>query len=185
MNQQQEGINRENFHLIFSQWIAANELSVKQIAAAFRTSIFTIKRLLEKETLPTDEMIKQASLLMSIGFTDYSKLKSSDKEKFSEAFGTIGAGTLGFASISAVVSSLGFTGLSAAGITSGLSALGGIVGTGMIGGISIVAAIPVAAGTAGYAAIKGIKYAAHKYKLNKDTFDTRWEMPVEDNTSQK
>lgn len=44
-------------------------------------------------------------------------------------------------------------GLSAAGITSGLAAIGGS----MLGGIVAVALIPVAAGALGYGAIKGIK----------------------------
>lgn len=107
----------------------------------------SIERITNNRSYPSDEMIKQCGILFSIGYEGYKKLSKSDKEKISEGIGTVGGGVLGFGSITAVVSSLGYAGLSAAGITSGLAAAGGLVGGGMALGITAIAAIPVAAGT--------------------------------------
>jgi len=72
--------------------------------------------------------------------------------------GTLGAGAGGAMSFVALYS-LGITGLSAAGITSGLAAAGAIVGGGMVAGIGVLAA-PVAL-------LAGIGVAAAKNKKMK------------------
>lgn len=68
--------------------------------------------------------------------------------------GALGAGIGGIGSFAALYG-LGVVGLSAAGITSGLAAVGAIVGGGMVAGVFVLAA-PVA----GFAAI-GVGVAAH------------------------
>lgn len=68
--------------------------------------------------------------------------------------GALGAGIGGAGSLAALYS-LGLTGLSAAGITSGLAAAGGLVGGGMVAGIGVLAA-PVALLAAG-----GVGITAH------------------------
>jgi len=57
--------------------------------------------------------------------------------------------------------------------------LGAIVGGGMIVGISVAAAIPIAAGAIGYGIIKGIKYLIGEKILNSDDIDERWEILLE------
>ena len=142
-----ESITRENLKELLSNFIANNNLLNKDIAKAIGCSISSIERITNNRSYPSDEMIKQCGILFSIGYEGYKKLSKSDKEKISEGIGTVGGGVLGFGSITAVVSSLGYAGLSAAGITSGLAAAGGLVGGGMALGITAIAAIPVAAGT--------------------------------------
>jgi hypothetical protein len=61
------------------------------------------------------------------------------------------------ASIGTVAAAGSVTGLSAAGITSGLAAIGGVVGGGMLTGLAITAAAPVALGAAGYGLYKWLK----------------------------
>src|SRR5207248_9157924 len=118
----------------------------------------TLSRLLAGETLPSDEMLRQSAIMMELGFRRFPKLSKAEREKLSETLGTVGGGTLGFASITATVSTLGtVTGLSAAGISSGLTALGGVVSGGMAAGVVVAAAIPAAAAAAGYGSIKGVK----------------------------
>lgn len=68
--------------------------------------------------------------------------------------GALGAGIGGVGSFAALYG-MGTVGLSAAGITSGLAALGGLVGGGMVAGVFVLAA-PVALFAAG-----GVGYASH------------------------
>jgi len=74
-----------------------------------------------------------------------------------EKAGGFGGGLLGFSSISAIISTSGaVTGLSAAGITSGLATVGTVVGGGMMAGVVVSAAIPIAGVAVGVGIIKGI-----------------------------
>ena len=73
--------------------------------------------------------------------------------KYGEMFKVLAGGSsgaaLGGAASFAALYALGTTGLSAAGITSGLAALGALVGGGMVAGIFVFAAPVVAAGAGG------------------------------------
>lgn len=116
--------------------------------------------------------------MISIGFDKYKKLSNSEKEKIPENIGTIGGGLLGFGSITAAISASGIVGLSAAGITSGLSAIGAIVGGGMVAGVISVAFIPILAGAVGYKMVKGIKNLISNKKLLNDKLDDYWEFKI-------
>ena len=85
-----------------------------------------------------------------------------DDEREARAVGrtmtTLGA-VAGTAGAIGAVSATGVAGLSAAGITSGLAAVGGAVGGGMVAGVAITAAAPaVAAAAVGYGAYKFWKW---------------------------
>jgi len=171
-----EEMTRNNCRLLLAAFMEKNELTTRAVARAIGCSDATITRLLAAKTKPSDEMLKQVSIMIEVEFSAYEKLSDSEKEKLSEAIGVAGGGVLGFATISAAVSSLGsVAGLSAAGITSGLATLGSIVGGGMIIGVSVAAAIPLAAGAAGYAIIKAVKHLASEQQLNSTDIDLRWE----------
>ena len=169
-------ITKDNLRLLLAGYMDKNELTTKKISKAIGCSVNTLNRILARKTHPSDEMIKQVGALLGIGYKRYSKLSKAEKEKISELIGTIGAGTLGFGSITAAVSTLGIAGLSAAGISSGLAALGAIVGGGMLAGISVVAAIPIAAGALGFGIIKGVKFLISKTILNTKKIDEKWEV---------
>lgn len=171
-------LNRSNFGYTLTQLTKAQKVTEKQIAKAIGCSYKTIERLTGGKSYPSDEMIKQGGTMILLGYERYSKLSSAEKEKISEKIGTIGGGVLGFGSITAVVSSLGFAGLSAAGVTSGLAALGAIIGGGMVAGITVAAAIPVSAAAVGYGAIKGIKALVTHYKFSQEGLDPIWELPL-------
>lgn len=66
------------------------------------------------------------------------------------------AGAVG-GSISAVSAAGSVAGLSAVGVTSGLAAIGGVVGGGMITGLAITAAAPLAIGAGTYGIYKWLK----------------------------
>ena len=81
----------------------------------------------------------------------------SDNDKGAAVAG-IGAGAAGAAgSVGAVAASGTVAGLGAAGITSGLAAVGSVVGGGMLSGLVITAAGPLAIGAAGYGLYKWLK----------------------------
>ena len=177
MNQTKE-INEENFRVLMSAFIEQEQITVRKAAKALTCSEITLNRLIARKTLPSDEMIRQGGIMMELGFKRYSKLSKAEKEKISEIIGTTGGGILGFGTITAAVSALGISGLSAAGITSGLAALGAIVGGGMIAGISVAAAIPIAAGCLGYGIIKGVKTFFEEQALDQERYDPFWEKPL-------
>jgi hypothetical protein len=68
----------------------------------------------------------------------------------------VGAG-LGAAGAVGTVSTLGVAGLGATGITSGLAAVGSVVGGGMAAGLAVTAAAPLAVGAAAYGLYKWFK----------------------------
>lgn len=154
-----DSITRENCKVLLAVFIEENDLSAQEIAKAISCSEETISRILAGETLPTDKMLIEVGILIETGFDRYSNLSKSERKEILETIGTVGAGAIGFSAITASVSTLGaISGLSAAGVTSGLGALGAIVGGSMVAGISVAAAIPIAAGAAGYGVIKAAKF---------------------------
>ena len=46
----------------------------------------------------------------------------------------------------------------------------------MLAGVSVAAAIPLAAGALGYGVIKGVKYLVSEVHLNSNDIDVRWEI---------
>ena len=168
-------LTQDNSRILLAAFIEENELTVRQVAKAIGCTEATLNRILAAHSLPSDEMMKQIGILIELGFVSYSKLSNAQKERISESIGTVGGGMLGFGSITAVVGSLGVSGLSAAGISSGLATLGAVVSGGMATGIMVAAAIPIATGAAGYAIIKGVKYLANEWQLNVTDIDEHWE----------
>ncbi|WP_143106481.1 hypothetical protein [Chryseobacterium formosense] len=151
-------------------------LNKKKVSKVIGCSLATMERLLNGNSLPSDEMLKQTGILMTVGIEKYSKMTKTEREKISEVLGTLSGGGLGFATLTAIVGELGFVGLSGAGIMSGLAVLGSAVGAGAAAGIVVAAAVPIAAGAAGYGIVKAVKAITKNYK-NKSTFiDNKWEI---------
>lgn len=169
-------ITKENYSQILKSYISQNKLELRKISKVIDCTIPTLERLLNNQSIPSDEMIKQTGILITLGFTKYSKLSDAEKEKYSEKLGTVSGAGIGFASITAVVNGLGTAGLSGAGIMSGLAAVGGLVGAGAVTGIVVVAAVPILTGITGYGLIKGIKHLTGNYKQKSVSIDKRWEI---------
>lgn len=169
-------ITKENYSQILKSYISQNKLELRKISKVIDCSIPTLERLLDNQTIPSDEMIKQTGILITLGFAKYSKLSNAEKEKYSEKLGTLSGAGIGFASITAVVGGLGTAGLSGAGIMSGLAAVGGFVGAGAATGIVVVATVPILTGIVGYGLIKGIKHLTGNYKQKVISIDKRWEI---------
>lgn len=173
-----EKLSRSDFGYAITQFSKIQKISEAKIAKTIGCSVKTIDRLTAGRSYPSDNMLKQGATLIYLGFERYSKLSSADREQISEKIGAVGGGVLGFGSVTAVVSALGYAGLSGAGITSGLAALGALVGGGMAAGLTVVAGIPIAAGVAGYGLVRGVKAVASKYNSDSDALDPVWELPL-------
>jgi ribosome-binding protein aMBF1 (putative translation factor) len=148
-------------------------LSRRDLAKVLGVAESTIYRLETKKTTPTTEFMLRLSGLVAIGHGTYSKMSEKQKETVSEYLGVGGGVAAGVGgAIGAISASGAVAGLSAAGITSGLAAIGGS----MLGGLAVVATIPVAAGAAGYGLVKGIKAICEANKLNCKEVDEHWEI---------
>ena len=109
-------------------------------------------------TMTTEEIERekgQAQLEVQQAMMDLKKEAPDIAEGLSTAVGS----ALGAGGSLAALTFLGTTGLSAAGITSGLAAAGSIVGGGMVAGIGVLAAPIAILGIAGYALAKKRKNA--------------------------
>jgi len=122
MEKPNKEINKFNCRLLLAAFMEKNGVGSPSTSKAIGCSHATFARILAGITFPSIEFMKQVGILLEIGINNYEKLSEADKEKISEAIGTIGGGALGFAGIASAVSAAGVAGLSAAGITSGLAA---------------------------------------------------------------
>jgi len=175
-----ENITPENCRVLLAAFMDENKVGAPRIAKAIQCSHATLARILAGTTQPTIAFMKQVGILFGLGFEQYRKLTDAQKETISEKIGTAGGGIVGFGSIAAAISASGaVAGLTAAGITSGLAALGAVVGGGMVAGVAVAAAIPIAAGAAGYAIIKGVKFFFSQNELNSEDIDSKWEVRPE------
>ncbi len=151
-------------------------LSRRDLASVLGVAESTIVRLESRKTLPTDDFMLRLSGLIAYGLNAFVKLSEAEKETFTERLGASGGVAGGIASALAAISASGsVVGLSAAGISSGLAAIGGT----MVGGLVVVAAVPVVAGLVGYGAVKGVKAICEANKLNRKEVDPHWEIDPE------
>jgi transcriptional regulator with XRE-family HTH domain len=149
-------------------------ITQRDLAAILGVSESTIKRLESESTKPTKDFMLMLAALCIIGKEKYSKMSEADKEKISEIITSAGGAAVGVgASIAAISASGAVAGLSAAGITSGLAAIGGGA---MLGGIAVVACVPIAAGAAGYGLVKAIKKLCEANRLDCKEVDDRYEI---------
>ena len=143
----------QKFAPFLSLFLKKHGISDKDIARKFECSIYTIQRIKSGESEPTEYGYVEVNVAYTLtegkGWKYYKRLSKEDKEKMVKAV-IAGGGTsaLTVGGMVALISTLGVTGLSAAGITSGLATIGAIVGGGMLAGICVVAAAPVILGYA-------------------------------------
>ena len=171
-----ERITQDNFRVMLSKFCFNNYLESPKVAKRLKMSPSTWNRLLKGESCPTEKTLKSCGLMFEMGFEKFSKLSKAEEESLSEKLGSLGGGVVGLASIKAAIAASGsVAGLSAAGVTSGLAGLGGLVGGGMVAGVATAALIPVAAGTSGFFLIKLLKHGITCIDRYKNKLDPRFE----------
>jgi predicted XRE-type DNA-binding protein len=170
----EEEVTRENCGKKLTLILRIAGMSSRDLAEVLGVRESTIIRLQKGDiTTPREEFMNRLRALQVIGCAKFKDLNESEKSKAAEFVGT-GAFTAGgiAASIGAVSCAGAVGGLSAAGITSGLAAIGGS----MVGGLALVASIPVAAGILGFGVLKGIKKLCESNDLCRKEIDYRWEI---------
>ena len=155
-------------------------LSRKELAEILGCSETTVFRLETDKSKATEEFIFRLRALTVIGYHKFKMLSVAEKATLAETLGAAGGVATGVAGSIAAVSAAGsVAGVSAAGITSGLAAIGG--GT-LLGGIGVVAALPVAVGLAGYGLVKGIQAICFANNLECKEVDGRYEIVAAEKT---
>lgn len=172
----EDEINTSNARLLLAAFIEKEKVNADRIAKVIGCRKSTIVRILAGDSVPTEEFLKQAAIMLALGLKRYESLTEKEKENIAEGIVAAGGGAIGFATIGAAISSSGaVAGLSAAGISSGLSAMGAIVGGGMAAGVAVAAAIPLVAGALGYGVISGVRYLFSEMERGNEEFDDYWE----------
>lgn len=173
-----EEFDQGNMRVPLAAFIEEYDLNARSVARAIGCSEATIIRLLAARTLPTGEMMREVRLMFQAGFDRYAVMTKAERGKLwrqlqAGAASVSAAGA--FFSIPDVVAAAGKTpGLSSPGITSGLKSMGG--GNGVVRGVQAAVAIPVVAGTLGYAVFKGVQYFATESQLNAKRLNPNWEL---------
>jgi len=157
-------------------------ISRRQLAEVLGVQESTIYRLEKGPGKPSLEFLNTLRALQLIGYAWFKKMSKRERSKAAEFICTgAGSGAGAGAAVAAISSAGTVSGLSAAGITSGLAALGGT----MLGGMAVVASIPVAAGLVGYGVAKGIKKICKANKLSCKKREDQWEIVKEDSKSEE
>lgn len=159
-------------------------LSRRELAGILGCSETTISRLETGKTTATSDFTNRLRALSVIGHHKFKALSDSEKSTIAETLGSAGGVATGIGgSLAAVYAAGSVSGLSAAGITSGLAAIGG---GSLLGGVGVVAAVPVAVGLAGYGLVKGIQTICEANGLECQEADGRYEIvPSRDGETEK
>lgn len=159
-------VNKQNIINLIEDFKEKNKIDNSKLALIIGHKTSYIEKILLAPENADDEFLKQFAILSQYGIGKYEKLTKSEKEKISEKIGAITMTGISLGSIATIVSGLGISGLSGAGIMSGLATIGGIVGGGALVGISIIATTPILAGTIGYFGVRKINSVRKKKKNN-------------------
>ncbi len=175
-----EPITQENCGVKLRLIRDVSGMSRKDLAIVIGVAESTIYRLESGNTLPTMDFMLRLSALVAIGYARFSNMSESEKKKLAEYINVCGGVKSGIGgAIGAIAASGVEIGLSAAGISSGVAALGGVV----LGSCALVASIPLSAGFAGYGLAKGIKAICDANRLNCKEVDGHWELTPENRDS--
>lgn len=142
------GVYFSSFLNFFMEKHDVNNLA---LARSMPCSVFTIWRLRSGKSFPTERAYAEFSIFFAVvegkSFDAYKKMNQKDKNDLVAKIIAGGGSITSIGGVIALISASGVVaGLSAVGITSGLAAVGAVVGGGMLAGIAVVAAIPVAIG---------------------------------------
>jgi hypothetical protein len=169
-------LSHENLRFYLGQFVLLYSLEPQKVAQKLGWSISVWNRLILGKTCPTERSMKECFLMFCLGFDEYSRLSKREVESVTEKMGGVATASFGAIAVKAIIGTLGASsGLSAAGIMSGLRVLGTLVGGGAAAGISVAAAIPVVAGIAGWGIIKLLKMGILKMDRFKNRLDERFE----------
>ncbi len=156
-------------------------ISIEDLALAMSMSIYTITRLSEGKSYPTDACHAEFCIMFTVvsgkSFNDYKKLSQKDKDDLVAKILASGGSVCTVGGMISLISASGVVvGLSAAGVTSGLAAIGALVGGGMVAGIACVALAPIAVGILLYNIFKPKETTPLFFTAYKNEINTKYEV---------
>lgn len=143
--------NGADFAPFLRSFMDKYSIETDELALAMSMSKYTISRLSEDKSYPTEAGYAEFCIMFTIvsgkGFDAYKKLSRKEKDDLVAKIIASGSSICTVGGMISLISASGVVvGLSAAGVTSGLAAIGAVVGGGMVAGIACVALAPIAVG---------------------------------------
>ena len=181
----QEFPHGSDFAPFLSSFMNKYSISKDKLALAMSMSKYSITRLAEGHSYPTDASYAEFCLLFTIvsgkGFDAYEKMSREDKDDLVAKILASGGSACTVGGMICLISASGLVvGLSAAGVTSGLAAIGALVGGSMVAGIASVALAPIAVGILLYIIFKPKEILPDFFEAYKNDLDPKYEV-VRDN----
>ena len=127
-------------------FMSNSSISIDELAVAMTMSKYAITRLAEGKSYPTDVCYAEFCIMFTVvlgkDFDAYKKMTRKDKDDLVAKIMASGGSACTVAGMISLISGLQvlLLGCRQSGITSGLAAIGGIIGGGMLAGIAVVAA---------------------------------------------
>ena len=153
-----EKISKQELPFKLREFLArhAEEFDTKDFARSVNTT--NMEDLISGKTPVTERDYAEIVIAMTIieakGWSYWESMSQDQKSELAAKFIAAGGSTMTVGGMIAVISACGVPGLSAAGIASGLAAIGALVGGGMVAGIVVCSAAPLVVGGLLYAVFK-------------------------------
>jgi len=156
-------------------------ISIDDLALAMSMSKYSITRLAEGKSYPTDACYAEFCIMFTIvtgkNFDAYKKMSREDKDDLVAKIVASGGSVCMVGGMISLISATGIVaGLSAAGVTSGLATIGALVGGGMVAGIACVALAPIAVGILLYNILKPKEKRPYFLEAHKNEFNPKYEV---------
>lgn len=164
---------KEELALKVNEFLTRHSLDAKVFAKSVGISIQELNEILTLSRLATEKEYAEIMIAMTIieakGWEYWLSMSGEMKSEIVAKFVAAGGSSMTIGGMIALISACGVPGLSAAGIASGLAAIGSLVGGGMVAGIAICSAAPIIVGGVLYGACKtgGKSFRFLKKKFNK------------------
>ena len=150
--------NKQELGPKLNEFLAKHSLDPVQFAKSVGVTNGKLNEILTGERIATEEEYAEIMIAMTIieskGWEYWLSMSGEQKSELVAKFVAAGGSTMTIGAMIALISACGVSGLSAAGIASGLAAIGALVGGGMAAGVAVCSAAPLVVGGTLYASFK-------------------------------
>lgn len=166
-------IRLEELSSKLNEFLRKHSMETKEFAKSVGMTSLELSEILTQSRLATEKEYAEIMIAMTIieakGWEFWCSMGQEKKDEIVAKFVAAGGSTMTIGGMIAIISACGVPGLSAAGIASGLAAIGALVGGGMVAGIAVCSAAPILVGGILYGACKSSRksFKFIKKKFNK------------------
>ncbi len=140
----------EELAINLNKFLTKHSLDAKEFAKSVGISSQELNEIITQSRLATEKEYAEIMIAMTIieakGWGFWQSMSGEKKSELAAKFVAAGGSTMTIGGMIALISAMGVPGLSAAGIASGLAAIGALVGGGMVAGIAVCSAAPLVVG---------------------------------------